>query len=134
MTNEWTEGETPELDDMSELTDGEYQWCNLRDPVSETDMDEAEYVQVDYPTRPYRDVTSDNWSDCIYCGGSPAIQCQYNHVEARPLGDARRTYRGRESYVTSVADCNVKCDVFLTPAQRYTSYKPLQGQFLRRGC
>ncbi len=133
MTNEYTGGATPEIENVAEVTDGRYNWFNMTDQFVKEDLDEAEYVQVDYPTRPYGDVNKDAWNDCVYCGGSPAIFCQFNHVEARPMGDARRVNRSRESYVTVVADCKENVPVFLTPTQRYTSYKPTQGMFLRKG-
>ncbi len=136
MTNEWTGGETPEITGLIGLSD------TTRDGQGDP------YEPLAYTARPYGDVNKDAWNDCIYCGGTWAIPCQYNHVEARENGDARRRDRSREDYVTVVADCKEKCNVFLTPTatpvsheqsmgrvsrQRYTSYNQNQGIYLRKG-
>jgi hypothetical protein len=93
------------------------------------------YEDQNYTPRPYADVTRANWDDCLYCGGLPAAgPCQYNHVEARENGDARRVL-SRPTFET-VVDCPIGDET--SPVhkrlQRFTTrelYAPLTN--LRKG-
>ena len=126
MVNEWTGGETPPLDGIPYIGPTLEDWLDV---LSE----EGSYLPVDYPTLPFDECDKTAWQDCLYCGGSPGIPCQYNHVEARPKGDAKKRDRSREQYVTTVESCKENVPVFLSPKQRFTS-KPLhRGEYLRKG-
>ncbi len=97
------------------------------------EMESAAYIPMEYTPRRYEDITHSNWSECLYCGGSPVVPCQYNHVESRENGDARRV-KNREECET-VVDCPVhRVATQHQPHQRFTMRAPHRPSvYLRRG-